>query len=716
MNRYAYRTTGLAIKALSSLSRARTRLHGESNIPKGSVIFVVNHFTRLETVFMPYLVHRATGRPVWSLADDEFFRGALRSFLDSVGTVSTRSPDRDRLIVKTLLTGEAHWIIYPEGGMVKNMKIMDKGRFMISWAGGKRPPHTGAASLALRTEFYRERLRQMVRSAPEEAERLRKLFQMDSVGAALERRTFIVPVNITYYPVRARENALSEIARWFVDTLAERHVEELMTEGSMVLSGVDVDIRFGAPIPVLSFLDDAAVARDIARTDPLGFDDVLPSRGRMRRQALRLMQRYMAAIYGMTTVNHDHLFASILRAMPFGRVRSEDLRRRVFLASNELRGLPGLHLHTGLAADQTHLLSDDRFGIARDFIEIAVEKGALRRTEKGLVKGRRKFSSPASFHRARIDTPIDVMANAVEPLAGLQRCVRRIAWLPAFWVRRRVRELLQREALDEFSQDYQAHFLEGESKPKEVGRPFLVQGRSRKIGIVLCHGYMAAPLEMRGLADHLGRRGYWVYVPRLRGHGTSPVDLSGRTHEEWIRSVDRGYAVISSFCDRVVAGGFSTGAGLALHLAARIGSLAGVFAVSAPMRLRDFKARFAPAVDLWNRIMDKTSRPGPKMEFVENRPENPHINYTRNPVAGVREIERLMDDVEPRLEKIAAPALILQASEDPIVDPRGARKIFDRLGSQDKQYLLFSFNRHGILLGEDCGRVYQAISDFLDRL
>jgi esterase/lipase len=114
--------------------------------------------------------------------------------------------------------------------------------------------------------------------------------------------------------------------------------------------------------------------------------------------------------------------------------------------------------------------------------------------------------------------------------------------------------------------------------------------------------------------------------------------------------------------------------------------------------------------------MDKTSRPGPKMEFVENRPENPHINYTRNPVAGVREIERLMDDVEPRLEKIAAPALILQASEDPIVDPRGARKIFDRLGSQDKQYLLFSFNRHGILLGEDCGRVYQAISDFLDRL
>ncbi|RPJ71792.1 MAG: glycerol acyltransferase, partial [Desulfobacteraceae bacterium] len=317
MNRFAYRTTGLAIKALSSLSKARTRLHGESQIPGGAVIFVVNHFTRLETVLMPYVVNRATGQPVWSLADAEFFKGPLASFLDAVGAVSTRSPDRDRLIVKTLLSGEANWIIYPEGGMVKNMKIMDKGRFMISWAGGKRPPHTGAASLALRTEFYRERLRRLMRSQPEEAERLRQLFRMEAIEPVLNRRTFIVPVNITYYPVRARENVLSEIARRLVDNLAERHIEELMTEGAMFLSGVDIDIRFGPPIDVLPYLKAADIERDIARPDPVGFDDVLPSRNRMRKEALRLTQRCMSAIYGMTTVNHDHLFASILRAQPF---------------------------------------------------------------------------------------------------------------------------------------------------------------------------------------------------------------------------------------------------------------------------------------------------------------------------------------------------------------------------------------------------------------
>jgi esterase/lipase len=166
----------------------------------------------------------------------------------------------------------------------------------------------------------------------------------------------------------------------------------------------------------------------------------------------------------------------------------------------------------------------------------------------------------------------------------------------------------------------------------------------------------------------------------------------------------------------VVAGGFSTGAGLALHLAARVKTLAGVFAVSAPMRLRDFNARFAPAVDMWNRLMDKANRAGAKMEFVENRPENPHINYLRNPVSGVREIERLMDDLEPRLGAIEMPALVVQSSSDPVVDPRGSEKIFKRIGSRDKKYVLFNIDRHGILLGEGSGKVHQVICDFLRQL
>ena len=140
MNPYAYRTTGLFIKAISELSRARISLHGTEQIPDGSIIFVINHFTRMETFLMPYLIFNITKTPVWSLADYELFNGAFGAYLEKVGAVSTKDPQRDRLIVKSLLTGEAHWIIFPEGRMVKNKKIIEKGRFMISYAGGKHPP------------------------------------------------------------------------------------------------------------------------------------------------------------------------------------------------------------------------------------------------------------------------------------------------------------------------------------------------------------------------------------------------------------------------------------------------------------------------------------------------------------------------------------------------------------------------------------------------
>ena len=205
-------------------------------------------------------------------------------------------------------------------------------------------------------------------------------------------------------------------------------------------------------------------------------------------------------------------------------------------------------------------------------------------------------------------------------------------------------------------------------------------------------------------------------MPRLRGHGTSPEDLATRSYRDWVLSVDRGYAIMSATCRRVAVGGFSTGAGLALHLAGRVHDLAGVFSVSAPLRLRDFAARFAPAVDMWNRLVGRTHQTVPKMEFVENRPENPHINYRRNPVSGVREIERLMDELEPRLEGIRIPALVVQSSGDPVVDPKGSRKIFDRLGTEDKRLVLFSMKRHGILLGEGSGRVHQTIGAFLEQL
>ena len=713
MNRFAYRSTGFAIKTLSNLSKTNISLHGRDNIPEGSIIFVINHFTRLETFLMPAQIFSLTKVPVWSLADYELFKGAFGTYLEKVGAVSTKSPDRDKLIVKSLLTGEANWIIFPEGRMVKNKKIFDKGQFMISWAGGKHPPHTGAATLAMRTQFYRQRLRHLSQDKPDEANYLMERFELESLDEVLDRNTYIVPVNLTYYPIRARENILSKMALRLVDDLPDRIIEELMTEGSMLVEGVDIDIRFGEPIPVGECLQSDECTLDIESNNRFDFDDPIASKETMRKEALKIMQRYMTAIYGMTTVNLDHLFASILRLMRSKKIDEFDLRRRVFLAAAQIQQLGGVHLHKELREDQIHLLNDDRFGKFEDFIAVALEKGNLKKSNGRFIKDHGKFSSSYDFHRSRIDNPIDVIANAVEPLVELQGTVRRLAFQPEFWIKRKVARYLMDQAVAEFENDYHQFFVEGESKPLEVGMPFVIKGNSRKVGVVLSHGYMAAPQEVAELARYLGKMGFWVYVLRLKGHGTSPDDLATRSYQDWMASVERGYAVISSICRKVVVGGFSTGAGLALELATRQNQAAGVFAVAAPMTLKDFSSKFAPAVDMWNKIMDRAYKVGPKKEFVENKPENPHINYLRNPISGVREIERLMDHLEPRLPSLDIPTLIVQSRRDPVVDPKGSRKIFELIGTEDKEYILFNFDRHGILLGKGAQKVYKAIGEFV---
>ena len=713
MNPFAYRTTGLAIKTVAGISRARLNIHGADAIPQGPTIFTVNHFTRIETFLLPYHLHRLTGKPVWSLASAELFVGKLGRYLEQVGAVSTRSPDRDQLMVKTLLTAEACWIIFPEGRMVKNKKIMEKGRFMISYAGGKHPPHTGAATLALRTEFYRQRIFEMAQTKPEEAQWLIEQFGLSAIDSISPVSTHIVPVNLTYYPLRAKANALNRLATRLVEDLPERITEEIMTEGAMLLSGVDIDMRFGTPIKIDGCLSCGSIRNDIRRKAAIGFDDHIPSRRCMRREALKIMRRYMAEIYRMTTVNHDHLFAACLKKSPISRINKDNLKRRVFLAANRCKAFGDIYFHSSFDQDQCHLLTDDQYGKFLEFMAFAIEKKALSDEGHTVLRDRSRLATMFDFHRSRIDNPVGVIANEIEPLTRLQACISRLSWQPGFWLRRKVARCLMAQALEAFQADYEAFAHLRTAKPREIGRPFLIRGDRRRVGVVLAHGYMAAPAEVKGLAQFLGKMGFWVYVPRLKGHGTVPEDLATRSYQEWIDSMDAGYAVIRNLCHRIIAGGFSTGAGLALDLAQRVGDVEAVFAVSAPLRLQDMAARFVPAVDIWNRVMDRIHMAEARKEFVDNHPENPHINYFKNPIAGIRELERLMASLEPRLPDITVPALVVQSREDPVVDPKGTEKIFKLLGSKDKQMVMFNFQRHGILLGEGAERVYRAIGDFL---
>ncbi len=718
MNRSAYLTTSLAIKTLSNLSKADIVIHGEDNIPESPVIFVINHFTRIETLLIPYHIFRLTDIPVWSLASDALFRGGLGKFFDMVGVISTKDPKRDELILKTLLTGEANWIIFPEGSMVKTKKTMRKGKFLISASSGKHKPHTGAAVLALQAEFLRRQVLNHEAQSPEAVRQFLDYLEIDSCEQLKGKAASLVPVNLTYYPIRAKENLASTLASKMVKDLPERVVEEIMTEGTMLLSGVDLDIRFGKPIEVSSFIHTAKVLRELKNTPskvaeiPSNLDIY------MRESAHEIMQHYMGAIYDLTTINHEHLFASFLKLYPYKKISERSLKRRVYYAASLIadRKKMACKMHRSLKENQMHILTDDRYGKYENFLNLALEKEAVTKENGFLRRQTTALSELMSHHRGRIDNPIEVIANEVEPLKQLQDFIFSIAWQPDFLLKRRVRNYLQKKDIQQYLDDLRLYGHEKQRQTKVNGMPFLIRGSSKKIGVVLIHSYLSVPEEVRALASFLAKKGMYVYAPRLAGHGTSPEDLAGRTYKEWLRSVETGYAIVRHFCDRVVLGGISVGGCLAFDLAARLKDIAGVFSVCSPFRLQDFSASFMPNIDVWNRILGKVKGDSIEEKFLEFSADNPHVNYTQNSVLGVREMGRFLDILKDRLENMHHPALILHADRDPVVDQKGSRQIYDNIGSRQKEYYLLSFDRHVIINGKGSGRVHRIISEFIKEL
>jgi hypothetical protein len=223
-----------------------------------------------------------------------------------------------------------------------------------------------------------------------------------------------------------------------VEDLPDRLTEEIITEGAMLLSGVDIDMRFGEPIEINGCLSCQTIQCDIRSASPIGFDDLIPSRKFMRREALKIMQRYMAAIYRLTTVNHDHLFASCLKKSPVKRIKKDNLKRRVYLASQRDAGSGSVHYHSSFEKDQVHLLTDDRYNKFSEFVDFAEEKKVVAANGSVLEKDAMLLSTVFDFHRSRIDNPIAVIANEVEPLTHLQRRISRLCWQPGFWLKRKL--------------------------------------------------------------------------------------------------------------------------------------------------------------------------------------------------------------------------------------------------------------------------------------
>lgn len=279
-----------------------------------------------------------------------------------------------------------------------------------------------------------------------------------------------------------------------------------------------------------------------------------------------------------------------------------------------------------------------------------------------------------------------------------------------------VRKLLdQEQAL--FRAEYKKHYLPEETKGPEIGAPYLLYSPGSRAAVLLIHGLMAAPYEVRQWADNLFSMGYTVYAPRLAGHGTSAEDLACRNYGDWLDSVDRGYKILASCADQVIVAGFSTGAGLALHQAIshpqRYGA---VISVSAPMKFKGFSSYLSEPVERLSNAAVFLKLDGFQKRFAPNHPDNPEINYHRCPIHAFNQVKALMRTVYQGLPGLSIPALIIQGSRDPKVSPKAGKMIFDRIGGKEKKYVEIAYPLHGIVRGSIGASVFSAANEFLSHL
>ena len=265
-----------------------------------------------------------------------------------------------------------------------------------------------------------------------------------------------------------------------------------------------------------------------------------------------------------------------------------------------------------------------------------------------------------------------------------------------------------------FLKEYEENYSDGDSKPPDIGMPFFLHSPGSDTGVLLIHGLMAAPAEVREWAIFLHEKGLTVYVPRLSGHGTSSKDLSVRNYHDWLDSVDRGHAILKTCCKKILVAGFSTGAGLALQsVILKPHDFEAVIAVSAPLKFKSFSSRFAELLNGFNLFCNYWGVGNLAREFMKNDADNPHINYLRCPVSSFVQVKKLMKKVRRSLPDIFIPALVIQTKGDPKVDPESGPAIFKLLGTDKKHFAWIDYNMHGIVRGEIAVGVFKEVESFL---
>ena len=739
-----YRWCGKAIDIVEDRLGLKIRVHHKDGLFAQGDIFLFNHFARFETIIPPYIIYKETGAYCRSVADSSIFKAGdtFSSFIKSIGVVPNNLPGLLPFLAAEILRGRKI-VMFPEGGMVKDRRVLDDdGNYSIysRTALERRKQHRGAAVLAHTLDIFKQRILYLdKKNDVARIERWVNALGLDSaeeLTALAKKQTTIIPGTITFYPIRVRENFITKFASFFTKNLSRQFSEEILIESNLVFKDTDMDIRLCDPVQTkndwswwekmvfnryfmkVNSLDDLFGLKD----DSDGYIEKIIE-GLISQETNIIRDKYMMAMYTNITINLSHIASHlIVTLIERGRmeIRFDEFYMVLYLSVKNLQASRGMQLHHSLLNPDCYMkiLSGNCLELDR-FLRTCTD-AKLITISSDSIQFMHKMLNEYEFDEVRIENPVMVYENEVEPLTEVHQTVDSALDSVATIPDKDVASFMYDDELrsyqwnrDKYNAPEFATINNKETSSKS-GEPYLLLPKSDStVGILLVHGLLASPAELRDFGDILCNEGFAVLGVRLAGHGTSPHDLANQTWHDWLASVARGHKILSAFCERVIVVGFSTGATLALAFASENPEkLGGVCAVSPAIGLRNKKSSLIPILNAINRVASWLPQTDGILEFFDNDPEHPEINYRSIPIGAITNLVDLAEYTLAKTSKITVPVSLIQGDDDPVVEPKGAKLVFDNLSVSDKSLHWIASSKHGIIK-DNIGSTRELLLNFI---
>ena len=728
-------TYGLCIKAFRTtkkLLKLNIKLHQEReqdiDAAKSGDIFLFNHFARFETFIPQYLIYEATGAYCRSIASPEFFEGDDRfsQFLYAIGVVPNDLPDLFPFLAKEILH-DRKLVIFPEGGMVKDKRVVDKlGQYSMfsRTANERRKHHRGAAVIALALDAFKTALlNDFSKGRYTRVEHWAEQLEFDTTERLMIKAlkpTVIVPSHITFYPIRVNDNILYQAAKLFNKGINKRFAEELIIEGNLLFKDTDMDIRFSKPIVVGEYWrwwEKRLLPNVVHQFESLHeLFKLKPDKGHLggrihafglRKKSNLLRDDYMKSMYEAVTINLSHIASYLIMKLyeqGSRKIRCERFHKMLYVCIKKLQE-SDYQLHRSLCNPEEYGAIAYRGSSRLDQFLSTVESMELVCVENGHYTLDEKLEEDFKIDEIRTGNLICVYANEIAPLSKitsvLDLAIKQFGQVDARqFADYRFHDQILALEWDRKMYD-RPRYEEINAQQTATADPnwyFLKSQNESASAVLLIHGFLSGPAELRSLGERLHAQGHHVLGVRLKGHGTSPWDLRDRNWQDWLNSVERGYDIIKTYSQSVHIIGFSTGGLLALlHASAHPGiKIKSVTSVSAPIDFKNKNLKFVPLLHHANRIVRWVSSEG-LMPFRPNEAENPEVNYQHIPIRALYQLQLLIEHLKDKPFSIAADVRLYQTDNDPVVDPSSIDTLYQHIEASHVEKIIIHADKHGIV-------------------